>query len=322
MPFKANAARRHHIPKQRYRVCNWQEYDAALRARGSLNVWFSDEAVERWRAETRSTPGGQRTYSDLAILTALMLRAVYRLALRQTEGLVASLVQVLGLDLAVPDHSTLSRRAKTVTVPTPPAKTNDPVRLLVDSTGVKLCGPGDWLIEKHSTRRRRAWRKLHIGLDAGTGRIVAATLTDHDVDDASQVGPLLDRIAEPLVAVIADGAYDQSGVYEAVTKRHPGSGVVAPPRSTAVPSDTAQSAPAQRDRHLQAIAADGRKAWQATSGYNLRALVEAFFSRYKHVIGEGLHFHTDDRQQTEIGVAVLVLNRMLDLGHPDSVRVR
>jgi hypothetical protein len=118
MPFKANAARRHHIPKQRYRVRNWKEYDAALRARGSLTVWFSDEAVERWRAETRATPGGQRTYSDLAILTALTLRAVYRLALRQTEGLLASLVQLLGLDLAVPDHSTLSRRAKTVAFPT------------------------------------------------------------------------------------------------------------------------------------------------------------------------------------------------------------
>lgn len=206
MPFKANAARRHHIPKQRYRVRNWQEYDAALRARGSLTVWFSDEAVERWRAETRSTPGGQRTYSDLAILTALTLRAVYRLALRQTEGLVASLVQLLGLDLAVPDHSTLSRRAKTVTVLAPLATANKPVRLLVDSTGVKLCGPGDWLVEKHGTRRRRAWRKLHIGLDAATGRIVAATLTDHDVDDASQVGPLLNQIAEPLEAVIADGA--------------------------------------------------------------------------------------------------------------------
>ncbi|OYD83888.1 IS5 family transposase [Azospirillum brasilense] len=321
MPFKANAARRHHIPKQRYRVRNWLEYDAALRARGSLTVWFSDEAVERWRAETRSTPGGQRTYSDLAILTALTLRAVYRLALRQTEGLVASLVQLLGLDLAVPDHSTLSRRAKTVTVLAPLATANDPVRLLVDSTGVKLCGPGDWLVEKHATRRRRAWRKLHIGLDAVTGRIVAATLTDHDVDDASQVGPLLDQSAEPLEAVIADGAYEQSGVYEAMNERHPGAAVVVPPRSTAVPSDTAQSDPTPRDRHLQAIADGGRRAWQATSGYNLRALVEAFFSRYKHVIGDGLRFHTDDRQQTEIGVAALVLNRMLDLGRPDSVRI-
>jgi hypothetical protein len=197
MPFKANATRRHHIPKQRSLVRNWKEYDAALRARGSLTLWFSDEAVERWRAETRATPGGQRTYSDLAILTALMLRAVDRLALRQSEGLLASLVQVLGLDLAVPDHSTLSRRAKTVTVPIPPAKATEPVRLLVDSTGVKLCGPGDWLVETHGTRQRRAWRKLHVGLDAATGRILAATRTDHDVDDASQVGRLLDQIAEP-----------------------------------------------------------------------------------------------------------------------------
>ncbi|WP_425485352.1 IS5 family transposase [Azospirillum oleiclasticum] len=210
-----------------------------------LTVWFSDEAVERWRAETRSTPGGQRTYSDLAILTALMLRAVYRLALRQTEGLLASLAQLLGLDLAVPDHSTLSRRAKTVTVPAAPATANEPVCLLVDSTGVKLCGPGDWLVAKHGTRRRRAWRKLHIGLDTATGRILAATLTDHDVDDVSQVGPLLDQIAEPLDAVVADGAYDQSGVYEAVTKRHPGAGVVVPPRSTAVP----RAIPRRAHRH-------------------------------------------------------------------------
>ncbi|MCW2239550.1 hypothetical protein M2351_004180 [Azospirillum canadense] len=192
---------------------------------------------------------------------------------------------------------------------------------MVDSTGVKLCGRGDWLVEKHGTRRRRAWRKLHIGLDAATGRIGTATLTDHDVDDASQVGRLLDRIHEPLDAVIADGAYDQSGVHAAVNKRHPEAVVVVPPRSTAVLSDTAQSEPTPRDRHPQAIAEGGRRAWQATSGYNVRALVEAFFSRYKHVIGEGLRFHADDRQQTEIGVAVLVRNRMLDRGRPDSVRI-
>jgi len=320
MPFKANAARRHHIPTQRYRIRNWKEYDAALRARGSLTVWFSDEAVERWRAETRGTPGGQRTYSDLAILTALMLRAVYRLALRQTEGLVSSLVQLLGLNLAVPDHSTLSRRAKTVTVPALPAKANGPVHLLVDSTGVKLCGPGDWLVEKHGTQRRRAWRKLHVGLDAATGHIVAATLTDHDVDDASQVAALLDQVDGPLDAVIADGAYDQNGVYAAVAERHPAAAVV-PPRATAVPSATAESHPTQRDRHLRDIAERGRMAWQASSRYNLRALVEAFFSRDKHVIGDGLRFQTDDRQQTEMAIAVLVLNRMLDLGRPDSVRI-
>lgn len=247
-------------------------------------------------------------------------RAVYRLALRQTEGLLASLVQLLGLDLAVPDHSTLSRRAKTVAVPTPPAKAKEPVCLLVDSTGVKLSGPGDWLVEKHDMRRRRAWRKLQVGLDAATGRIVAVTLTDHDVDDASQIGPLLEQTDDPLDAVIADGAYDQSSVYSVMAEHHPDAAVVVPPRATAVPSATAESQPTPRDRHLQAIAEHGRMAWQASSRYNLRTLAEVAFSRYKHVIGEGLRFHTDDRQQTEIAVAVLVLNRMLDLGRPESIR--
>ncbi len=111
LPFKLNQDRRHHIPKQKHKLMNWREYDASLRQRGSLTVWFTDEAIEGWRAEPRTTPGGQPWYSSLAILTALTLRAVFRLALRQTEGLIGSVIGLLGLDLAVPDHSTLCRRA-------------------------------------------------------------------------------------------------------------------------------------------------------------------------------------------------------------------
>jgi hypothetical protein len=153
VPFKANAARRHRIPQQRHRVTNWAAYDAALRQRGSLTVWFSEEAIATWRAEPRTTRGGQPHYSALALRTALTLRAVFRLALRQTEGLIGSVLQLLGLDLAVPDHSTLSRRAVTLEVPgsVPRGK---PVHLLVDSTGLRLCGPGAWLVEKHGTRSR------------------------------------------------------------------------------------------------------------------------------------------------------------------------
>ena len=195
------------------------------------------------------------------------------------------------------------------------------MELLVDSTGVKLCGPGEWLVEKHGTQRRRAWKKLHVGLDAATGRIVVAILTDHDVDDGSQVGALLDQVEEPLACFVADGAYDQSGVTETVAAHSPDAAVVVPPRSTAVPSATADTDPTQRDRHLQHIAEHGRLAWQKSSGYNVRALVEAFFSRWKRVIGDGLQFRTEDRRNTEIAVAVRILNRMLDLGRPDSVRV-
>ena len=196
MPFKTNADRRHHIPKQRHRVTNWAEYDAALRQRGSLTVWFTEAAIAAWRAEPRTTRGGQPYYSALAITTALTLRAVFRLALRQTEGLIGSIIRLLGLDLAVPDHSTLSRRAETLPVPRP-RSSSEPVHLLVDSTGLRLCGPGEWLVEKHGTRTRRSWRKLHLGVDADTGEIVAARLTANDVDDGSQVGPLLDQVDAP-----------------------------------------------------------------------------------------------------------------------------
>src|SRR5918912_3373414 len=159
MLFKANADRRHRIPKQRRRITNWREYDAALRQRGSLTVCFTEEAIAAWHAEPRTTPGGQPWYSPLAILMALTLRAVFRLALRQTEGLIGSILHLLGLALAVPDHTTLSRRAETLEVPRPRSGSDaEPIHLLVDSTGLKLCGPGKWLIEKHGTRRRRAWK--------------------------------------------------------------------------------------------------------------------------------------------------------------------
>lgn len=324
MPFKANAARRHHIAKQKRKVTNWAAYDASLRQRGSLTVWFTDEAIAAWRAAPRTTRGGQAWYSPLAILTALTLKAVFRLALRQTEGLIGSIISLLGLTLAVPDHSTLSRRAETLDVPRPRSGSgadSEPVHLLVDSTGLKLCGAGEWLVEKHGAKTRRSWRKLHIGMDANTGDIVAAALTTNDVDDASQVGPLLDQMEGPVASLTGDGAYDQDSVYRAVLDRDPETAITVPPRSTAVPSEAAETEPTQRDRHLQRIAEKGRMGWQKASGYNKRSRVEAAIGRYKQVIGDGLRSRKDGRRSTEVGVAVHVLNQMLELGRPISVRI-
>jgi hypothetical protein len=322
LPFKLNQDRRRHIPKQKHKVANWAEYDASLRQRGSLTVWFTEAAIAAWHAEPRTTPGGQPHYSSLAITTALTLKAVFRLALRQTEGLIGSIIGLLGLALSVPDHTTLSRRAATLEVPRPkPDSHAEPVHRLVDSTGLKLCGPGEWLVEKHGTKTRRSWRKLHLGRDADSGQIVAATLTPHDSDDGAQVGPLLDQVDGPIASFTGDGAYDQDGVYASVSERHPEAAIIVPPRSTAVPSATAEIAPTQRDRHLELIAARGRMGWQKASGYNWRARAEATIGRYKRVIGDGLRAHTDERQATEMNVAVQVLNRMLELGRPNSVRM-
>jgi len=241
---------------------------------------------------------------------------VFRLAYRQAEGLLGSIVSLLGLGLRVPDHTTLSRRAATLDVPRPgnadAGAGSEPMHLLVDSTGLKLCGKGEWLLEKHGTATRRSWRALHLGVDAGTGRIVACTLTRKDVDDASQAGPLLDQVAGAVASFTGDGAYDRDRVYASVAERHPDAAVVVPPRTSAVPSDTAETAPTQRDGHLQHIAEHGRMAWQNASGYNRCARVEATMNRWKQVIGDELRAHTDERQATEVAVAVHALNRMLD----------
>jgi hypothetical protein len=320
LPFKANADRRHRIRRQRHRVTNWPEYEAGLRGRGSLTVWFSEEAIEGWRAAPRTTRGGQPLYSDLAISTALTLRAVFHLALRQTEGLITSILELLGLDLAVPDHSTMSRRAETLKLPRPRGG-RGPVHLLVDSTGLRLCGPGEWPMEKHGTQRRRSWRKLHLATDADTGRIVATELTGHNVDDGSQVGPLLDGVDGRVASITGDGAFDRDDVYAVIAALHPDAEAIVPPRSSAVPSAVAETAPTQRDRHLQTIAEHGRLGWQRASGYNWRALVEADVSRWKGVIGPGLRSQTDRRQATEVAIAAAALNRMLDLVRPNYVRI-
>ena len=162
---------------------------------------------------------------------------------------------------------------------------------------------------------------MHLGVDARTGRIVAATLTDRDVDDAAQVGPLLDQVAEPVAAVTADGAYDQDRVYADVAQRHPDADVIVPPRSPAVPSAAAETAATRRDRHLTLNAEKGRMGWQTAAGYNERARAEASISRYKRVIGDGLHSRTDRRRVTEVNVGVHALNRMLELGRPEAVRI-
>ena len=321
MPFKLNQDRRRHVPRQKHRVSNSAAHDAALRQRGSLTVWFTDDAIKGWRAEPRTTPGGQPSYSSPAILTALTLRAVARPALRQTEGLIGSVIGLLGLELRVPDHSTLSRRAETLEVPRPqPRRNGEPLHLLVDSTGLRLCGAGEWLLEKHGTKTRRSWRKLHIGLDAGTGRIVAASLTAKEVDDGAEVGPLLDQITGAVASFTADGGYDQDRVCDSVAQRHPEAAVIVPPRATAVPSDTAATAPTQRDRHLEIIAKRGRATWQKVSGYTTRARAEAAIGRFKQVIGDGLRSRTDERRATEVDIAVHALNRMTELGRPNYVR--
>ncbi len=245
---------------------------------------------------------------------------MFRFALRQTEGLLCSILSLLGLDLAVPDHSTMSRRARSLELPQM-RRGKQPMHLLVDSTGLRLCGPGEWLVERHGSRTRRLWRKLHLATDADTGEIVAAELTGHDADDGGQVVALLDSYSGPIASFTADGAYDRNGVYAAVVARRRRAAVIVPPRSSAVTSTDDDTPPTQRDKHITSSATHGRMGWQRRSGYNWRALVEADISRWKKVIGDGLRFRTDDRRSTDVAIAARALNRVLQLGRPEYLRI-
>ena len=196
-----------------------------------------------------------------------------------------------------------------------------PLHLLVDSTGLKLSDAGEWLVEKHGTSRRRSWRKLHIGVDAESGEILAIELTRKEIDDAARTAALLDQLTSPLASFTTDGAYDQDRVYETVAERHPNAAVIVPPRSTAVPSASVETAPTQRDQHIQEIAERGRIGRQKASGYNLRAKVEAAIGRYKRVIGDALRSRTDETEATEVAIAAAALNRMLEFGRPNYVRI-
>ena len=263
----------------------------------------------------------QAIYSDLAIEAGLMLRLAFHLPLRQTEGLMASVFELLGVGLSVPDHSTLSRRAMSL-VPISkgcrlPA---GPVHLLIDSTGLKVYGAGEWLQEKHGTRARRTWRKLHLAVDALTGMIMASTLTENDIGDSSQVAPLLDQVDAQIVSVTADGAYDGAPTYHTVAAHGEDIAVIIPPHVTAVLSDDAELNPSQRDQHIALIEAQGRLAWQKETAYGRRSLVETTMGRYKALIGPRLRARSLSGQRNEGAVGVAILNRMLHAARPNSVR--
>lgn len=250
-----------------------------------------------------------------------MLRLAFGRPWRQTEGLLGSLMRLLGLDLPVPDHTTFSRRSADLTIAAALTKADGVVNVVIDSTGLKVFGAGEWHLEKHGGKPRRSWRKLHLAVDPDTGEILASELTSSEEGDASLVGPLVEQIDRPLGAVLADGAYDGEPVYQAVAVHSPGAKVIIPPRSTAVPSDTAQSAQTQRDRHLQVISACGRLGWQKAVGYGRRSLVEVAMLRYKTLIGRSLRARTLRTQKVEATVGCKVMNIMSSLGMPISHKV-
>ena len=264
MPHKFNASIRHKFEKKQHRVTNWDEYNESLRKRGDLTVWIDTEALNQWTAPRRTSWGGQPTYSDLAITTCLTLGMVFKQPLRQTQGLMRSLATLMGLDILVPGFSTLSRRGQGLNLPAKPQTQKDqPVHLVVDSTGLKIFGEGEWLLKKHKTKtKRRSWRKLHLGLDLVTGEVICTELTKDDVGDPTALPGLLGQVNGPVSRFLADGAYDGTPTRDLLKGRFGETvEVIIPPPKNGIPCPQSAHGPTLRDRHITAIKAHGRLAW-------------------------------------------------------------
>ena len=259
---------------------------------------------------------------DLAIITALTLRMVFHLPLRQTEGFVASLIGLMGLDLQTPDHTTLSRRCRSVEVPRPPVCHEGPLHLVIDSTGLKILGDGEWQAHKYRTSsRRRSWRKLHLAIN-GDGYIIASALSDRTVTDASVGINLIEQIEGTIARFTADGAYDSRPMYEALAKAGVSDiRIVIPPKKTAIVDPRAKGPWCQRNDAIEWIGKVGRRQWRKESGAHQQAHAENGMYRYKRIIGDRLRAKGRDSQKTEALIAVNIINRMTALGMPESAKI-
>ncbi|MCZ6717572.1 MAG: IS5 family transposase [Gammaproteobacteria bacterium] len=293
-------------------------YDRALHDQGDITLWISQEATCAWTPPKVGKRGGQPVYSDLAIETAFTLRLLFHQPLRQTEGFLGCVLKLMGWSLPCPDHTTLSRRNATLELSRLDNRgAQGPIDLIVDSTGLEVCGQGEWHAKKHGEKHRKSWPKLHISVD-DQGWIIASTVTDDRQQAPSQVPALLAQVDRQIERFIGAGIYDQEPVYAAVAGHSSGAKVIIPPRKDAVLSAKAATSPTQRDRHLSEMQRTDQFEWKRTSGYYNQSHAENAVSRYKRTFGGGLRAKRDDAQERAASLGCVLLNRLRELGRPQS----
>lgn len=314
--------------KTQYRIRNWKEYNHALGQRASLTLWIAEDVQQGWLSQKTRKQGRPVVFSDAAIQCSLTLRTVFHLPLRQTEAFLRSVFQLMQVDLPVPDYSTLSLRAGGLPVLLHPRRTEG-IHLLLDSTGLKVRGDGEWKRKWYGINKHRLWRKLHLGINAQTGEVEAVALTSSHVHDSTPIVRLL-RQVPTITTLIADGSYDRVNVYDALHDKTilP----IIPPRKGAKirryrkdPRDGKWKkrlpCMAARDANVRAVRTLGKKRWKQESGYHRRSLVETAMFRQKRIFGGELRSRTIKRQRTEAMIRCRAMNVMTKLGMPQSVRV-
>ena len=302
----------------KYKTTNWSAYNDSLKRRGSLSIWFDPEMV--WVPPPSGKRGRQQRFSDAAVQTCLTLKVLFGMPLRQTTGFVQSLLRLIGLDWSVPDFSTLCRRQKALNVSLPFRGGTGPLNLLIDSTGIKAEGEGEWNARKHGGPKRRIWRKIHIGIDEETLEVRAVEVTTSNVGDAPMLPELLEQIPpdQAIGSITADGAYDTRKCHDAIAARR--AHAVIPPRKNAKPWKPSSAGARARNEAVNASRYLGRAIWRKWSGYQRRSRVESKMNCIK-LLGQSLMSRDFDRQVAEVQIRVAVLNRCTSLGIPVTVPV-
>lgn len=317
--------------KAAYRIRNWNQYNMALVQRGSLTVWFDEAAATNWlHADTTGKPGASPHYSDLAITCVLTLGLVFQLPLRQQQGLTQSIVRLLKLCLPVPNYTTLCRRRQTLKTDVPASgilrrkEGTEGVHLVVDSTGLKIYGEGEWKVRLHGKDKRRTWRKLHLAVDEGTHEILAAELTLCATGDGEMLPSLLDQVVQAEVVidqVSGDGGYDSWACHEVIAQHGAKAAIPVRSGSKIGQHGNCKAEPLARDAILRRERQIGRAAWKRESGYHRRSLAETAMFRQKQLFGVGLGSRKLVSQRQESFLRCVALNRMTQLGMPDSVPI-
>jgi IS5 family transposase len=305
------------LSKDRYKIVNWASYNEGLKQRGSLTLWIDSDLASSWNQVSENKRGGQKVYSALAIESCLVVRKVYHLPLRQTEGFVKSIFRLLNLAVPVPCYTTLCRRSNGLTVKL--SSTQGAITdIVVDSTGLKVYGEGEWKVRKYGAGKHRTWMKVHIAANGQTQQIEAVVVTTNAVDDATEVGSLLSQITKPVERFIADGAYDKDKVRKQLYKENIMQ--VIPPQRNAVGDKKERVHMTQRDQAIEAIKAIGRKEWKMKEGYHQRSKAETAMFRYKTVLGDKLAARKTAHQKTEVAIGCKILNIMLQTTKPESFK--
>lgn len=300
-----------------YKITNWRDYNESLVQRGDITLWFDEDVIDAWEHSNDEPKVGRPfIYSDMAVECLLTLRELFRLPYRQTEGLGRSLVKLMQADVAIPDYSSLAKRAATLRISLSVSARRGPIDVVLDSTGLKVFGEGEWKMRKHGKSKRRTWRKLHLTVNPATQEIEAELLTENSEHDADQVDELLDQVNGPIAAFYGDGAFDQWKVYDSLDERtiQP----IIPPRRNAKIKQhgNAHQTPLVRDEAIRGIRRIGRKRWKEEIGYHLRSLAETAMYRMKCCFGDKLKNRKLPNQRAEVRLRCKILNRFTQLGLP------